>query len=244
LARNIAAVAIVAALLAAATAGAQSLIDGGDVRNNSLTGKDVRNKSLTKQDFRGSVRGPRGPRGLSGPQGPAGPPGPTVLGAITRTETVMTVPAGGIDGPVANCPAGQALVSGGFRSVGGGFIFGNDSFGSRTSWSVLYDNFFSSTSAEVRAIAYCSPAGQAATPASVERPTTRIRAAIEAQRRSHGMRAAAAKPCSAGYTHAVMPDGAHKCLRAGQFCSHKRGWQRAYHRYGFHCKRSGRLTYY
>ena len=54
----------------------------------------------------------------------------------------------------------------------------------------------------------------------------------------------AAKRCGAGYTHAVMPDGAHKCLRAGQYCSHKPGWQRAYHRYEFHCKRNGRLTYY
>jgi hypothetical protein len=54
----------------------------------------------------------------------------------------------------------------------------------------------------------------------------------------------AAKSCGSGYTHAVMPDGAHKCLRAGQFCSHQSGWQRAYHRYGFHCKRNGHLTYY
>jgi hypothetical protein len=54
----------------------------------------------------------------------------------------------------------------------------------------------------------------------------------------------AAKSCGSGYTHAVMPDGAHKCLRAGQFCSHASGWQRAYHRYGFHCKRNGHLTYY
>jgi hypothetical protein len=83
--RNIAAVALVAALLAAATAGAQAVIDGGDVRNNSLTGKDVKNKSLTKKDFRGSVRGPRGfqgpqgATGVPGPQGsrgPTGPPGP------------------------------------------------------------------------------------------------------------------------------------------------------------------------
>jgi hypothetical protein len=83
--RNIGAVAVVAALLAAATAGAQALIDGGDVRNNSLTGKDVRNKSLTKRDFRGAVRGPRGfsgPQGApgvpgaQGSRGPAGPPGP------------------------------------------------------------------------------------------------------------------------------------------------------------------------
>jgi hypothetical protein len=78
LVRNIAAVAVVAALLAAATAGAQAVIDGGDVRDNSLTGKDVKNKSLTKKDFKGSVRGPRGfagPQGAQGPQGPQGPRG-------------------------------------------------------------------------------------------------------------------------------------------------------------------------
>lgn len=54
----------------------------------------------------------------------------------------------------------------------------------------------------------------------------------------------AAKSCSGGYTHAVVPGGAHKCLRAGQFCSHRRGYQRVYHRAGFHCKRNGHLTYH
>jgi hypothetical protein len=48
--RNIGAVAIVAALLAAGTAGAQALIDGGDVRNGSLTGKDVKNGTLKGAD--------------------------------------------------------------------------------------------------------------------------------------------------------------------------------------------------
>lgn len=52
--------------------------------------------------------------------------------------------------------------------------------------------------------------------------------------------AVTAKPCSSGFTHAVMPNG-HKCLRANQFCSHRRGFQRRYHSYGFHCKASGRL---
>lgn len=51
----------------------------------------------------------------------------------------------------------------------------------------------------------------------------------------------AAKSCSSGYTHAVVPGGAHKCLRAGQFCSHRRGYQRVYHAHGFHCKRNGHL---
>lgn len=55
--------------------------------------------------------------------------------------------------------------------------------------------------------------------------------------------AVAAKSCSAGWTHAVMPNG-HKCLRAGQFCSNRAGFQRRYHSYGFHCKSNGRLTRY
>jgi hypothetical protein len=46
-----------------------------------------------------------------------------------------------------------------------------------------------------------------------------------------------AKPCSAGYVHAVLSWG-HKCLRAGQFC--KVG-NRQYLRYGFYCPRSGHL---
>lgn len=43
---------------------------------------------------------------------------------------------------------------------------------------------------------------------------------------------AATKPCSAGWTHAVI-GGEHKCLRAGQFCT--RSHDREYHRYGYHC---------
>jgi hypothetical protein len=68
--------------------------------------------------------------------------------------------------------------------------------------------------------------------------------ALKAAARRDYVRATAAKSCSSGYTHAVMPDGSHKCLRAGQFCSRKRVWQRTYHRYGFHCKVNGHLDYY
>jgi hypothetical protein len=53
--------------------------------------------------------------------------------------------------------------------------------------------------------------------------------------------AIAAKSCSPGYTHAALSWG-HKCLRAGQYC--KKDANREYHRYGFHCKRNGHLTYY
>jgi hypothetical protein len=67
--------AVVALLLAAGTVTAQSLIDSGDVRNNSLTGNDVKDKSLTTKDFKGSVRGPAGLQGAPGAQGQQGAPG-------------------------------------------------------------------------------------------------------------------------------------------------------------------------
>jgi hypothetical protein len=50
-----------------------------------------------------------------------------------------------------------------------------------------------------------------------------------------------AKSCSSSYTHAVMPDGAHKCLRAGQFCSRKSSSQRVYSSKGFYCPPSKHL---
>ena len=140
--RNIAAVAVVAALLAAATAGAQAVIDGGDVRDNSLTGKDVKDKSLTKKDFKGSVRGPRGlqgPQGLQGAEGPQGAPGPKgaagaqgpkgdtgapgapgatgapgVSGYELVTATYGPTAEDGKDA-VATCPADKIAISGGGR---------------------------------------------------------------------------------------------------------------------------------
>ncbi len=54
--------------------------------------------------------------------------------------------------------------------------------------------------------------------------------------------ATAAKSCSSGWKHAVI-NGAHKCLRRGQFCA--RGADRQYHKYGYHChKRDARGNYH
>ncbi len=52
---------------------------------------------------------------------------------------------------------------------------------------------------------------------------------------------AVAKTCSSSYRHAVMPDGSHKCLRAGQFCSRKASYQRVYKSKGFYCPPSRHL---
>lgn len=54
--------------------------------------------------------------------------------------------------------------------------------------------------------------------------------------------AVASKTCSSSYTHAII-NGAHKCLRRGQYCAH--GSDRQYHRYGFHChSRDSRGSYH
>jgi hypothetical protein len=50
---------------------------------------------------------------------------------------------------------------------------------------------------------------------------------------SHGPAVAiVAKPCSKGYTHAII-GGEHKCLRRGQFCS--KSHRKQYRKYGFRC---------
>ena len=64
-------------------------------------------------------------------------------------------------------------------------------------------------------------------------------AALAGVPRVAGTQVAWAKPCGAGYTHAVLSWG-HKCLRAGQFCKVSR--DREYHRSRFHCHTGGRLS--
>jgi hypothetical protein len=53
---------------------------------------------------------------------------------------------------------------------------------------------------------------------------------------------AVTKSCSSSYVHAII-NGAHKCLRAGQYCAH--GSDRQYRHYGFRCiKRDYRGSYH
>ncbi len=53
--------------------------------------------------------------------------------------------------------------------------------------------------------------------------------------------AIASRSCGSGYTHAITPGG-HKCLRAGQYCSHKRGYAKAYRKAGYRCNARGHLV--
>jgi hypothetical protein len=112
-------IAVVGALVAATSAGAAALIDGGDVKNGSLTGKDVKNKSLTKKDFRGSVRGPRGFTGPQGAQGVAGPAG--AAGATNVTVRVGPIELGQSTAPCN--PGERAVGGGGFTGDAGGYLY-------------------------------------------------------------------------------------------------------------------------
>jgi hypothetical protein len=133
------------------------------------------------------------------------------------------------------CPAGY-LVSG--SSIGNGalqMVF-EGSYGAGVLASLYNPSTTSTYSGNLYVTCIESSGLSAAASASQK-------AAVRAEMRT-AVRAVASKSCGSGYTHAVMPDGAHKCLRAGQFCSRKRAWQRVYHRLGFHCKANGHLTYY
>jgi hypothetical protein len=194
------AVAIVAmSIVGGGVAGATRLITGRQIKDGSITGWDIKNHTLKPVDFKGSVRGPRGregaegARGAQGPQGiqgPQGPAGPTVVNQLTRVELVGVISPGAVSHVTASCPAGQGVVSGGYYATGTGSVFYSDSFAAR-GWAVGYDNVGSSVQADVTAVAYCGPAGQAVASRSsplqaatqLDDATTRQRALHERRRR-------------------------------------------------------------
>jgi hypothetical protein len=192
------AVAVVAlSIVGGGVAGAARLITGKQIKDGSITGWDIKNHSLKPVDFKGSVRGPRGregaegPRGAQGPQGiqgPQGPAGPTVVNQLTRVELVGVIAPGAVNHVTASCPAGQGVVSGGYYATGTGTVFYADSFAAR-GWAVGYDNVGSTVQADVTAVAYCGPAGQAvASRSSPLQAATQLDDAITRQRALHERR--------------------------------------------------------
>jgi hypothetical protein len=113
-ARSVLVAAALIAVAAGGTAVAGSLIDSGDVKNNSLKGIDVKNKSLTKKDFRGSVRGPAGAQGPTGARGTTGPTGPSgaPAGAVVARSVTFDA-ASAQDTLVAQCNPGEIATGGG-----------------------------------------------------------------------------------------------------------------------------------
>jgi hypothetical protein len=176
-------IAVVALLLAAGGAGAAALIDGGDVRNNSLTGKDVRNRSLTKFDFRGSVRGPRGF------EGPQGPPGPVALGQIATVRSAQVAyGASVVQSAIAFCPAGHRVISGGGINVADEQLAATEANNDRSGWFVIGVDLVDNPGDYIQAQALCAPTGQAvaasrgAVKAEVARLVRRIDSQVSARK--------------------------------------------------------------
>jgi hypothetical protein len=107
---------LVVALVLAASGGAVAAkkIDGGDIKNGSLTTKDIKDQTLAPADFsaaaKSSLAGPAGPAGPAGVKGATGPAGPG-FDDFEWLEVTETVPAN-TDDLVAegDCPAGKQVV--------------------------------------------------------------------------------------------------------------------------------------
>ena len=99
----------------AGSATAAVLIDGGDIKNNSITSRDIKNRSLLRRDFRGGQL-PAGARGPAGPAGPAGARGPAGASGVSYEGDSAPLTAAGTDDDevyvVAVCPSGRYPVGG------------------------------------------------------------------------------------------------------------------------------------
>ena len=85
--------------------GAQALLTGRAVKDESLTGADIQNDTLTGADIRtgslgsnvfsmaarANLKGATGPAGAAGATGPAGPPGPAGAGVTVTSVTAPDV---------------------------------------------------------------------------------------------------------------------------------------------------------
>ncbi len=118
----VAVLALAVAVGGPAVAGAQSLISGSDVRDESLTGADVQNHTLSGADIRAGSLGSglfspqaqanlRGAKGATGAQGEPGATGPQgAAGAGVTTDTVTGADAADYQDltPLATAPLTRA----------------------------------------------------------------------------------------------------------------------------------------
>jgi hypothetical protein len=153
--------AIIAAIVAsivsatAATAASTGLITGAQIKNGSVGLVDL--SASAKRSLKGQ-RGPAGPPGAQGVAGPAGGFDPAKVNYIEGTS--FQVAPGAAESGRAYCPAGAKALSGGWVVISGdvGEVFGNRSYDSGGSWSVLVFNHASYTNATVTPFVVCASA--------------------------------------------------------------------------------------
>jgi len=157
--KSIIVAAIVAALVSATAATAASgLITGAQIKNGSIGLADL--SKSAKRALKGQ-RGPAGPPGATGAQGIAGPRGGFDPAKVSYIEGAsFQVAPGAAESGSASCPAGAKALSGGWVVISGdvGEVFGNRSFDSGGSWSVVVFNHDSFTNATVTPFVVCAAA--------------------------------------------------------------------------------------
>jgi hypothetical protein len=156
--------AIIAAVVAtvisatAATAASTGLITGAQIKNGSIGVVDL--SANAKHALKGQ-RGPAGPPGATGLQGVAGPAGGFDPAKVSYVEGVsFQVAPGAAESGRAYCPAGAKALSGGWVVISGdvGEVYGNRSYDSGSSWSVIVFNHATYTNATVTPFAVCASA--------------------------------------------------------------------------------------
>jgi hypothetical protein len=126
----VASLALVLAIGGPVAAGAQSLLTGRNVKDDSLTGVDIQNDSLTGADIRDGSLGSNlfstvaraNLRGATGPEGPAGPKGDTGAQGPAGAGITADVVKGD---DVANYQDLQPLATGQLTSAGDYVVFAN-----------------------------------------------------------------------------------------------------------------------
>jgi hypothetical protein len=148
--------AIVAALVSATAATAASgLITGAQIKNGSIGLVDL------SANAKRALKGQRGPAGPPGATGVAGPPGGFDPAKVSYVEgTSFQVAPGAAGSGRAYCPAGAKALSGGWVVISGdvGEVYGNRSYDSGSSWSVVVFNHATYTNATVTPFAVCASA--------------------------------------------------------------------------------------
>ena len=119
-------IAVVAGLVVAGGATAQSLITSGDIRNNAIKSKDIKNRTIKPKDLSrrtvNRLEGDTGPAGAQGPQGEPGPAGGSGGGSTLRVLMQST----------GDTPVADLLAVNGHR-IQGGCSGGNAVLRSQTS---------------------------------------------------------------------------------------------------------------
>jgi hypothetical protein len=140
-------------------------------------------KPSVRHQLRGNVgpQGAPGSQGPAGPEGAAGPAGPAGIPGVVEVESAFVViPANGVNGAYASCPAGDVALGGGWDggtdppvvdSVGY-----DDPIGNNTAWDVVMADNGGST-ATVAAVVECAPAPSGAAIAHISGSTVQREAA-------------------------------------------------------------------